>query len=57
MEAADIPKQMWALQKQREGESYELVELNVPQPIDDEVLIRVDAVSICGSDMGGYFIQ
>ena len=33
---------------------FELRDVPVPQPQDDEVLIRVRAVGICGSDVHGY---
>jgi len=33
---------------------FELRDVPVPQPKDDEVLVRVQAVGICGSDVHGY---
>lgn len=51
---ADIPKTMKALIKKEEVESYEYTDIPVPEPEGDEVLIKVDAVSICGSDIALY---
>lgn len=45
---------MKALVKKSEKESYEYTEMPVPEPQNDEVLIKVDAVSICGSDIMLY---
>lgn len=53
-ETFEIPKTMKALIKRTETESYEYTEMEVPEPTGDEVLIRVDAVSICGSDIALY---
>ncbi|CAG5131396.1 unnamed protein product [Candidula unifasciata] len=50
----NIPKTMKALVKQTEGPSYSYVEIPVPEPKDGEVLIKVDAVAICGSDIALY---
>ena len=49
-----IPKTMKALIKRTEAESYEYIDTLVPEPEGDEVLIKVDAVSICGSDIALY---
>ena len=54
MAATQIPKVMKALIKNEEKESYEYVEIPVPEPVGDEVLIKVDTVSICGSDIALY---
>ena len=48
------PRQMKALVKREDRESYVLETVDVEQPSDDEVLIRVDAVAICGSDIALY---
>lgn len=45
---------MKALVKQAEGPSYSYVDIPVPEPGDGEVLIKVDAVAICGSDIALY---
>ena len=49
-----IQKTMKALIKRTEAESYEYIDIPVPEPEGDEVLIKVDAVSICGSDIALY---
>ncbi|XP_013082565.2 L-threonine 3-dehydrogenase-like [Biomphalaria glabrata] len=54
MSAFQIPQKMKALVKKQEGPSYSYVEIEVPEPGDGEVLIRVDAVAICGSDIALY---
>lgn len=54
MATPDIPKSMKALIKRTEVESYEYTDIPVPEPKGDEVLIKVDAVSICGSDIALY---
>lgn len=52
--AASIPQKMKALLKEAEGPSYSYVEIPVPEPGDGEVLIKVDAVALCGSDIALY---
>ena len=42
---------MRALRKTVRGPGAELVEIDVPTPGDDEVLVRVHAASICGTDL------
>lgn len=54
MSGDSIPKKMKALVKQTEGPSYSYVDMDVPEPGDGEVLIKVDAVAICGSDIALY---
>ncbi|WAQ96087.1 TDH-like protein [Mya arenaria] len=49
-----VPKTMKVLIKNHEMESYEYTDMDVPEPEGDEVLIKVDAVSICGSDIPLY---
>ncbi|XP_005101843.1 L-threonine 3-dehydrogenase [Aplysia californica] len=49
-----IPEKMKALVKNEAGPSYSYTEMDVPQPGDGEVLIRVDCVAICGSDIALY---
>lgn len=49
-----VPAKQQALVKTREGEGYELTTMDVAEPQQDEVLIRVEAVSICGSDIVLY---
>ncbi|ESO84227.1 hypothetical protein LOTGIDRAFT_184303 [Lottia gigantea] len=50
----DIPKTMKALVKRDENDGYSYEDMPVPQPQGDEVLIKVDSVSICGSDINLY---
>jgi threonine 3-dehydrogenase len=52
--APDIPKRMRAIRKIARGPGAELVEIPVPQPGAGEVLIRVSAASICGTDLHIY---
>jgi threonine 3-dehydrogenase len=53
--AADqLPQTMRALRKVREGPGAELVDVPVPQPGPGEVLIKVEAASICGTDLHIY---
>jgi threonine 3-dehydrogenase len=42
---------MRALAKMRPGPGVELIDLRVPEPGPGEVLLRVDAASICGTDL------
>jgi threonine 3-dehydrogenase len=48
---APLPETMRAIRKVRPGEGADLVEVPVPRPGPAEVLIRVDAASICGTDL------
>ncbi|XP_067671841.1 L-threonine 3-dehydrogenase-like [Haliotis asinina] len=52
--ASNIPKTMKALVKKNEEESYVYESIPVPDPTGDEVLIKVDSVAICGSDINLY---
>lgn len=45
---------MKALIKRDALSSYELVDLPIPKPKEDEILIKVEKVSICGSDIPLY---
>jgi threonine 3-dehydrogenase len=45
---------MWALRKTGPKEGADLVEIPVPSPGPGEVLIRVEAASICGTDLHIY---
>lgn len=49
-----IPEKMKALVKDKACPSYSYVDMDVPEPGDGEVLIRVDCVAICGSDIPLY---
>jgi len=46
-----MESKMWAVRKGRAAAGLELVELPVPTVGDDEVLVRVEAASICGTDL------
>ena len=50
MNAAAPTRTMRALAKTRPGPGADLVERPAPTPGDGEVLLRVDAASICGTD-------
>lgn len=49
-----IPTTMKALVKTQAKASYDLVDIPVPEPNDGELLIKVERVSICGSDINLY---
>ena len=42
---------MRALRKVHPGPGAELVEIPIPEPGEGEVLVRVHAASICGTDL------
>ncbi len=42
---------MWAIRKPRSESGLVLDEVPVPLPGDDEVLVRVEAASVCGTDL------
>jgi len=42
---------MWAVRKLRAAPGLDLVEIPVPAIRDDEVLVRVEAASVCGTDL------
>lgn len=45
---------MKALVKEREGVSYEFKDVAVPVPGRDELLVKVEKVALCGSDIALY---
>jgi threonine 3-dehydrogenase len=45
---------MWAVTKQKAAAGLDLVEVPVPAIRDDEVLVRVEAASVCGTDLHIY---
>jgi threonine 3-dehydrogenase len=49
-----IPETMRALRKVRPASGAELVEIPVPSPGPGEVLVKVEAASICGTDLHIY---
>jgi len=54
MTATAPPQTMWALAKTRPGPGAEMVERPIPVPGPSEVLLRVEAASICGTDYHLY---
>jgi threonine 3-dehydrogenase len=46
-----MTKKMQALVKTKKGPGAELKEVRVPEVRDDEVLVKVEAAAICGSDL------
>ena len=46
-----VPPTMTALRKMRSGPGADLVTVSVPSIGNDDVLLRVDAASICGTDL------
>src|SRR5712671_2999243 len=42
---------MWAVRKLRAEPGLDLVEVPVPSIAEDEVLVRVEAASVCGTDL------
>jgi threonine 3-dehydrogenase len=52
--AGSVPATMRALRKTGAGPGAELVEIPVPAPGPGEVLIQVEAASICGTDLHIY---
>ena len=49
-----LPSQMKALVKESPGASYEYKDVPVPSPKDDELLVKVGKVALCGSDINLY---
>ena len=45
---------MWALVKTKPEKSYDYSEIPRPKPVANEVLIKVEKVAICGSDINLY---
>src|SRR5659263_410930 len=45
---------MKAVRKTKEGPGLELVDIPVPEPRDHEVLVKVKACSMCGTDVHIY---
>jgi len=42
---------MWAVRKRGPAPGLALEEVSVPAPADDEVLVEVEAASVCGTDL------
>ena len=49
-----MAESMWALRKSGPKPGLDLVEVPVPAIADDEVLVRVEAASVCGTDLHIY---
>jgi threonine 3-dehydrogenase len=49
-----VAQKMRAVQKVRLEPGFDLVEVDIPQIKDDEVLLKVEATAICGSDLHFY---
>ncbi|MFW6138206.1 MAG: M55 family metallopeptidase [Spirochaetota bacterium] len=45
---------MKALLKKKEETGFELEDIEIPEPEDDQVLVKVHSVAICGSDLKLY---
>jgi len=55
MESAQVnPDKMKALLKSKAQQSYEYVDVDVPIPKENELLVRMEMVAICGSDIPLY---
>ena len=46
-----VPERMKALVKEKEGPSYDYKDVPVPVPREGELLVRVEKVALCGSDI------
>ncbi len=51
---ANLPQTMKALVKDKPGVSYEYKDVTVPRPGKGELLIKVNKVAVCGSDIMLY---
>ncbi|XP_023330135.1 uncharacterized protein LOC111702613 [Eurytemora carolleeae] len=49
-----VPGSMLALRKTTPGVGYTLASEKVPTPLEDEVLLEIEKVAICGSDIALY---
>ncbi len=52
--ASTLPQFMKALVKEKPGLSYEYKDVPVPKPAKGELLIKVNKVAVCGSDIMLY---
>ncbi|XP_014768421.1 L-threonine 3-dehydrogenase [Octopus bimaculoides] len=52
--ADPLPRKMEALVKTSEKESFEFKTLDLPEPVGDEALIKIEVASLCGSDINLY---
>lgn len=51
---SNLPTTTWRLVKERPGASYEYKEVPLAPPQGDELLVRVDKVALCGTDIQLY---
>lgn len=51
---AEIPAKMKALLKSKAMTSYEYTDIDVPEPKEGEILVKMEYVAICGSDIPLY---
>lgn len=51
---AGIPTKMKALVKAKAMVSYEYTDVDVPEPKEGEILVKMEYVAICGSDIPLY---
>ena len=49
-----FPSTMKALMKNKPGVSYTYEDVPIPSPQDDELLVKVGKVALCGSDIALY---
>lgn len=49
-----LPKTMLAVRKEKAEPGIELEEISVPEPQEDEVLVKIKYASICGTDIAIY---
>lgn len=49
-----LPSTMKALVKEAPGVAYRYKDVPVPRPQGDELLVKVDKVALCGSDIALY---
>jgi L-idonate 5-dehydrogenase len=54
---ADIPTKMKALHKAKAMTSYEYADIDVPVPGEGEILVKMEYVAICGSDIPLYKVS
>lgn len=54
---AEVPKKMKALLKAKAQTSYEYAEVDVPEPKEGEILVKMEWVAICGSDIPLYKVS
>lgn len=53
----EIPQTMKALVKSKAMTSYDYTDVKVPEPQEGEILVKVEWVAICGSDIPLYKVM